>query len=209
MRVWNARVAAGVLVFCTGVWTGGCRKSDDAFDVINPPVPQRLRVYWQVPPFSLTERSGRVVGLGDLEGKVWVADFFYTTCPGPCPMLTSRLSELHRAAKLLPNVAFVSISADPEKDTPEVLGKYAEKFGADERWLFLTGTKDAVYGLANLGFKLGLSEDLANEREPVTHSTKLVLVDRNANVRGFYEGLTPEGASLLLSDMELLLKESR
>jgi protein SCO1/2 len=144
-----------------------------------------------------------------VEQWVWVADFFYTTCPGPCPMLTSRLSELHRATKLMTGVAFVSISADPEKDTPEVLGKYAEKFAADERWLFLTGAKDAVYGLANQGFKLGLSEDPANEREPVTHSTKLVLVDRNASVRGFYEGLTPEGVRRLLSDIEVLLKESR
>jgi protein SCO1/2 len=189
----------------------GCNKvEDEPFEVLKgPKVPRSLERRWQVTDFSLIERSRRAVGLRDLLGKVWVADFFYTSCPGPCPMLSSRLSELHRSTAGMDGVALVSISADPEKDTPEVLEKYAAKFKADDRWLFLTGDKTAVYALANGGFKLGLSDQGGTAEEPVTHSTKLCLVDKNGTVRGFYEGLSPESQGQLLEDIQVLLKESR
>lgn len=124
-------------------------------------------------------------------------------------MMTSRLSEIHKATRDEKDVFLVSISTDPLKDTPDVLKQYAAKFGADERWLFLTGEKDSIYTLANKGFKLSVSDEGGTEREPVTHSTKLVLVDRNGTVRGFYDSQTEEETKKLIQDIKRLLKETR
>ncbi len=161
---------------------------------------------WAVPEFTLTERSGKAVTLADLQGSVWVADFFYTSCPGPCPMLSSRLSELAKGFGAEPGVRFVSISSDPEKDTPAVLQKYAEHFHASNRWLFLTGDKTAVYALANQGFRLAVAEE-KGAAEPIIHSTKLALVDRQGVVRGFYDGLDSAAGERLRRDMLRLLAE--
>jgi protein SCO1 len=189
---------------------GACEKKDEAFEMLGTPPPQTdLPRHWLIPDFSLTERDGRKITGADLRGKVWVADFFYTSCPGPCPMMSSRLSDLQKVTAGLPDVALVSISADPIKDTPDVLKEYAAKFHAGPGWLFLTGDKTAIYELANRGFKLGLSEDGRTAEEPVTHSTKLVLVDKNGYARGFYDALTPTDTSRLLVDLERLRKESR
>lgn len=188
----------------------GCKKGDESFEILQPPSqPASLERHWQIPDFSLTERSGRTVSLGDLRGKVWVADFFYTTCPGPCPMLTSRLSEVHQQTRGEPDVRLVSISTDPAKDTPEILAQYAQRFHADDHWLFLTGEKAAIYELANKGFKVSVTDQGGTEAEPITHSTKLILVDKNGIVRGFYDGTAPEDTKRLVTDIERLREESR
>lgn len=167
-----------------------------------------LQRYWELPEFSLTERTGAEFGLADLKGKVWVADFFYSTCPGPCPMLTSRLSEVHQKLASEPNVRLVSITTDPKKDTPEVLQAYAKNFGASERWLFLTGDKEKIFDLAQHGFKLSVTED-PTAAEPITHSTKLVLVDQSGTVRGFYEGVGEDDSDRLVKDIRRLLAEKK
>ena len=188
----------------------GCKPKDDSPIVMLTPPKQAgaadLQRYWQVPDFSLTERSGAAVTLADLKGKVWVADFFYSTCPGPCPMMTSRLSEIHKQLAGEGDVRVVSISTDPTKDTPEVLQAYAKNFGASDRWLFLTGDKDAIFSLAQQGFKLSVTEDPA-AAEPITHSTKLVLVDRTGTVRGLYEGVGEDDSDRLVKDIQRLLAE--
>ncbi|MDB6171740.1 MAG: hypothetical protein JWL59_1051 [Chthoniobacteraceae bacterium] len=200
--LWLAAIALTALA--------GCKKQEEAFEVLQPPAaPTQLHRHWQLPDFSLIERTGRPVTSAELRGKVWVADFFYTSCPGPCPMMTSRLSEIHKATRDEKDVSLVSISTDPSKDTPDVLKQYAAKFGADERWLFLTGEKESIYTLANKGFKLSVSDEDGTEREPVTHSTKLVLVDRNGTVRGFYDSQTEEETQKLIQDIKRLLKETR
>lgn len=201
------------LVFGTAVaplalFFSGCdRQPDGPFVAMQPPAGiQELQPLWPLPEFKLTERSEKPVALSDLKGKVWIADFFYTTCPGPCPMMTSRLSELHKELSSEADVRFVSISTDPAKDTPEILRQYAERFGASERWLFLTGAKEEIYRLANEGFKLSLSED-PTAAEPITHSTKLVLVDRTGTIRGFYEGFGEEDTQRIVEHVRRLLTE--
>jgi protein SCO1/2 len=143
-----------------------------------------------VPDFSLTDRTGQTVTLADLKGKVWLADLIYTTCPGPCPMLSGHFSELQQMLGNDPEARLVSISSDPEIDTPAVLETYAKHYGASERWLFLTGPKAAVQDLVNKGLKLGMAEDPA-AKERIIHSTKFALVDKQGTVRGFYDGTTP------------------
>lgn len=166
----------------------------------------QLPKLWPAPGFQLTERREQTVTLNDLRGKVWVADFFYTTCPGPCPAMTSRLSEIHKALAAEPDVRLLSISVDPEKDTPAMLRAYAERFGASDRWLFLTGEKSHIYQIARTGFKMAVVEDRA-AAEPITHSTRMVLVDRTSTVRGFYEILDADGGKRLVRDVKRLLLE--
>ena len=171
-----------------------------------PPAREALQKYWTLPDFSLTERSGQAVGLSDLAGKVWVADFIYTTCPGPCPILTSRLGELQKALGGDSGVRMVSISTDPENDTPEVLKAYAERFKAGPQWMFLTGKKDAIYSLARDGFKLPIAA-AGGDGQAIVHSTRLILVDKNGAVRGFYDGTGDIASQGLVSDVHRLLEE--
>jgi protein SCO1/2 len=108
-------------------------------------------------------------------------------------------------------VGFLSISSNPEKDQPDVLKLYAEKFGADARWRFLTGDKVQVFSVANQGFKMGLTEG-SPDGEPVTHSTRLLLVDAEGWVRGFYEGVgegVDEASTRLVADIETLTKRAK
>ncbi len=180
-----------------------CRR-DAAVVAESAPVDQLQLTYWPLADFALTERSGQPVTLADLKGKVWVADFFYSACPGPCPMLSSRLSALQKAVGDDDRIRLVSISTDPEKDTPEVLRKYADKFGANSRWLFLTGSKDAIRSLAFDNIKLPFSEQ-PGSAEPIIHSTRLILVDQAGTLRGLYDGLDAGDPALIVRDLRRLL----
>ena len=118
------------------------------------PLPKRF----EVPKFTLTERSGQPFDSTPLLGKVWVADFFFTSCPGTCLMLSNRMKEIHQATAKSGDVRFVSISTDPATDTPEVLRNYAAALGAGERWSFLTGERTAIFDLSIAGFKLAVAD---------------------------------------------------
>jgi protein SCO1/2 len=155
--------------------------------------------YGEVPQFSLRDQNGKTLTRNDLAGKVWVADFIFTNCAGTCPMITATMSKLQSE---LPNeVHLVSFSVDPVRDTPEVLADYAAQVSADqERWHFLTGEKQTMYDLSIKGFKLALEETGGSDIEPITHSTRLVLVDQEGRIRGYYGGTDEEELKRLLAD---------
>ena len=204
--IFFAQSLTTAVLICVLLFSG-CKKEDAAFEMMQPPAaPVVLQKYWAVPDFALTERSGQSVKLADLAGKVWVADFFYTTCPGPCPMLSSRLSDVQKELGSEPDIRLVSISTDPEKDTPEVLKLYAERFKATDRWLFLTGPKAGIYSLARDGFKLPIAEP-ASPGAQIVHSTRLILIDRTGTVRGFYEATGETGLRDLIRDLRTVLAE--
>ncbi len=116
-----------------------------------------LQVFGTLPDFSLTERNGRRVTLADLRGKVWIANFIYTHCTDTCPLQSARIAKLQDEFASERDLRFVSITVDPMRDTPKVLAEYAARFGADpNRWLFLTGEKQAIYALAQQGFYLSV-----------------------------------------------------
>lgn len=198
-----------LVALCGALLIGGACKRQPAVEVIQlGSPPPRLQKYWTIPEFTLTGLDGKPVDHSQLAGKVWVADFFFTTCPGPCEKLTNRLASVHRAVAEDDRARLVSITADPETDTPEVLRKYAARFQAGRRWLFLTGAKPAIHALARDGFKLPIASD-ANAPGLVTHSTRLVLIDRTGTVRGFYEGAGDDDTPVreLVADVRALLKE--
>jgi protein SCO1/2 len=166
-----------------------------------------LTVFGTLPPFELVERDGTTVTLEQLRGKVWVADFVFTHCAGPCPLLSSKMSRLQDAVGELDDVRLVSFSVDPERDTPDVLSEYARRYQADPvRWLFLTGPKEPLYRLVGEGFLLAV-DDGGPEAGLITHSTRMVLVDRQGRIRGYYDGAEPGTVDEIVPDIRMLLSE--
>src|SRR6266513_2042128 len=162
--------------------------------------------YGSVPEFQLINQDGKNFGSADLRGKIWIADFIYTMCPGPCPMISSRMSELQKPLDKT-DVHLVSFSVDPDKDTPQVLRSYAEKWQAEPgRWDFLTGPKSAIYKLSHEGFKLAVSDGSDAQGIPV-HSTRMVLVDRHGQIRGYYDATEADAVTKLVADTTHLLRE--
>jgi cytochrome oxidase Cu insertion factor (SCO1/SenC/PrrC family) len=149
---------------------------------------------FEVMPFALKERSGKPVSNDDLKGKVWVASFIFTRCSGPCPSVTGTVARLQSELDLAntPDLRLVTFTVDPDRDTPDELKKYADRYRAHpDRWLFLTGQEDEIHRLAKDGFKLGVSR--SQDPDPPAgqefdHSTRLVVIDKAGRVRSFFDG---------------------
>ena len=153
---------------------------------------RRLPVYAQVADFALTNQAGQAVSLADLRGRVWVADIIFTRCPGPCLRMTKQMKELQDALPPTSGAKLVSLTTDPDYDTPAILAAYAQKFGADtNRWTFLTGTKKEIGNLAVGSLKLSAVEvkpqDRTSETDLFVHSTIFVIVDKSEQLRGIFE----------------------
>jgi len=158
-----------------------------------------------VPAFQLVNQDSQSFGTEQLRGKVWIADFVYTSCPGPCPMISSRMGEVQKPLKDT-DVKLVTFSVDPQHDTPTVLRDYAARLNAEPgRWNFLTGDKGTIYRLARDGFKLATMEDPQGPG-PI-HSTRMVLVDRRGSIRGYYDALEADAVTRLLADTHHLLQD--
>ncbi len=168
-----------------------------------------MPVFGRISDFSLTDSSGETITRDDLAGRVWVVDFFFTSCATICPRMTERFVELQAQLGDNPQVTLVSISVDPERDTPERLRRYGEKYGANPvMWWFLTGDMDVIRRLSEDSFHLGLEDAPAGGgTDQVLHSSKFVLLDRKARIRGYYDGLAPGTAEILAADIHRLLRE--
>ena len=150
-----------------------------------------------VEDFSFTERSGKTITKQDLLGKKWIAGFIFAQCAGPCAKVSSQMKQIQeRTEKLNLDVRLVSFSVDPKNDTPEVLTKYADNYGAyKERWLFLTGDQREIYGLIQRSFKMPVQEVVGEDRVPgfqIIHTTNLMLVDEQGVVQGKFNSTSDE-----------------
>jgi protein SCO1 len=167
-----------------------------------------LQRYGSVPQFSLIERSGKTTTLADLRGTIWIADFIYTTCQDTCPMQTAAMAQLQEQWKDRAGLKLVSFSVDPEKDTTDVLSRYADRYKADsQRWLFLTGTKEEIGRLVQEGFRLSavaLSSD-GNKDSVIMHSPRFVLIDKHAEIRGYYDSRDQQALERLKNDLATLI----
>lgn len=169
-----------------------------------------LQTFGAVPPFSFTERDGRRIALSDLRGKVSIINFIYTNCPDTCPIQSAQMRQIQDEFKGEKDLRSISITVDPARDTPEVLSEYARRFSADPaRWLFLTGEKETIYKFAQEGFRLGALE-IPHDKRPEsgathTHSPRFVLVDREAQIRGYYVSTDAEAMKRLRRDLHVLL----
>ena len=174
----------------------------------------RLDRFRQVPRFTLTERSGKPFdSAAALGGKVWLANFFFTACPGPCLKMNGRMQDLQESLlRDHADVRLVSFSIAPEMDTPEVLRRYAQKFHASpEKWSFLTGDRDTIYGLARNAFMLPTIDNQGKAHPPdegdFIHSEKIALVDRQGVVRKYFDSTNPEVLQQVLTAVGDLLRE--
>lgn len=155
---------------------------------LRPPLP----VYGQIADFTLTNQQGQAVSLSDLRGHVWVADVIFTRCPGPCLRMTRQMKALQEALPASSQAKLVTLTTDPEFDTPPVLKTYAARFGAEpQRWSFLTGAKPQLKQLAVDSLKLSAVEKKPEERQSpedlFIHSTIFVVVDKQSRLRGIFE----------------------
>lgn len=161
-----------------------------------PPLP----VLGQITNFKLIDLNGNTFSLKNLEGKVWIADFFFTTCSDICPLMTKNMRSLHESFKLEHKVKLVSITVNPEQDGPEVLKKYADSIKVkNDKWYFLTGERETIRKLLVNDFKLG------DVSEPIFHSSYFALVDGDGLIRGYYDGTNDKEIAKLFKDTASLL----
>ena len=159
----------------------------------------KLPEYGTVPPFAMTDSEGRTFDGQTLLGKVWIADVIYTNCPAECPRMTAQMHRIEQQVKGAGDVRLVSISVDPEHDTPAVLNDFAHRFGGPTRqWIFLTGTPETIHLIAYQTFHVG---DVIGKIE---HSTKFLLVDKRGQIRGYYSAFDHDDMAALLKDTAAL-----
>jgi cytochrome oxidase Cu insertion factor (SCO1/SenC/PrrC family) len=176
---------------------------------------QPLPIITTVPAFRLTERSGREAGSEELRGRVWVASFIFTTCPGPCREMSQMFATLQAAFKREGwlDVKLVSFTVDPENDTPDVLRRYADSLGADpERWWFLTGRREDIWTTSLRGFLLTVTETPEADVPKMgkyLHSTRFAVVDARGNMRGSYNIEAAGELQRLIDDVRRLREEMR
>lgn len=156
--------------------------------------------------FRLTDQWGEIVSREQLNGKVWVAYFFFTRCPSVCPIINRNAIAVQRAYANNPDVFLVGFSVNPKHDTVEVLQKWSQRHGAIKgKWYFLTGAREVIYNLSRQTFKLGV--DPGDAQHPIVHSDRFVLIDRKGQIRGYYSGMDPSAVQQLIADIERVLKE--
>jgi protein SCO1/2 len=201
--LWSFLVLTMIAVVGMGMWA---RDRDDpaARGIVagtDAPFERGLPVLFDAPRFKLTDQDGEPFDSDQLKGKVWVAAFIFTNCPGACPMMTQKMAKLQEAVPSK-DVQLVSFSVDPARDTPEVLKGYARRFMADEsRWHFLTGDEQAMLDAA-AGLKLSVIP-AAGER-PLDHDERFLLIDGKGRVRGAYHSSDDAALAKLADDAEAL-----
>jgi protein SCO1/2 len=156
-----------------------------------------------VPQFQLTAQTGQPFDSHSLDGHIWVANFIYTTCPGPCPMMSHQMLGIQKSTQGTPEVKLISFTVDPTHDTPPVLAEYARHFQTDpSRWSFLTGDMARLNDLGLNAFKLNAVDGALD------HSTRFALVDGRRRIRGHYLSSDDDFPRQLLADIRLLLRQT-
>lgn len=168
---------------------------------------QYIQKYHTISNFSFTNQNGKVITQKDYEGKIYVADFFFTTCGSICPIMTTNMVDVQKAFAKNPKVMLLSHTVFPETDSVPVLKAYAIKKGVnDQKWNLVTGDKKAIYSMARksyLAVKLGKPSELYD----MVHTENFVLVDTKRRVRGFYDGTKKEEIQRLITDINWLLTQ--
>ena len=159
--------------------------------------------------FSFTNQDGKTITQNDVNGKIRVVEYFFTTCKGICPRMNENMSKVYQEFRGNKEVLILSHSVDPKKDTVGAMKAYSMRFDADAgQWMFLTGDKQQLYDMARNDYLVTAVDDTATKdiTTDFIHTDRFILVDRNGNIRGQYEGTKPEGIAKLIEDIKALLK---
>ena len=158
-----------------------------------------------IPEFRFTNQDGKLIGRKEMEGKITIVDFFFTSCPSICPVMSKEMERVNDHFRDEPNVQILSISIDPTYDTPQILKAYAEEHHAiPGKWHFLSGSKEETFQLARCGFVLP-ALDGNGVPDDFVHSDKFILIDDQGRIRGYYSGTTREEVDLLMLETKILL----
>ena len=202
------RVFVQVGVLCAVVFCG-CSSQKETPAKTDPQ--SAVKQFHTLPAFSLTDQTGQTFGSDDLTGKVAVVNFMFTRCPLTCPRQTTKLAELQNRFKQRPgwkNVRLVSISVEPENDTPKVLSDYAKRYSADpEHWKFLTGSRNAIWELSKKGFFLPVNQDAQQPGSVITHSPMFILVADDGKIVGHYDSTSDVAFGSLVKKLDGLVSE--
>jgi protein SCO1/2 len=167
----------------------------------------RTDVHFTVPAFSFTNQTNQTITNDFVTGKIWVADYFFTTCKSICPKLTSHLKAVQAAYAGDGEVKIISFTVDPERDSPSVLYQYASGYDAQtDQWQFVTGSKKELYAFARKGLFI-VATDGDGSGADFIHSEKLVLIDKYGHIRGYYDGTSDTEVNQLIKDIQRLKNE--
>lgn len=194
----------------------GCALSAEKLPVLGEPQTVRKLVdgkavdelvYPTIPDFSFTNQDGKTVTQEDVEEKIYIADFFFVTCPTICPIMKKNMLEVYKAYKDSPDVRIISHTIDPEHDTPAVLKQYAQDIGVTgDTWQFVTGDRDKIYEIGERHYLVTAKAD-STAPGGYIHSGAFVLIDKEKHIRGMYDGTTEEGTKKLINDVRTLQAE--
>ena len=170
---------------------------------------QYVSKYHTIGDFSFLNQNGKIITQKDYEGKVYVADFFFTTCKSICPKMTTNLVDVQKAFLDNPKVKLLSFSVMPDIDSVSVLKEYAEMNGVDDsKWNLVTGDKKAIYTMARKSY-LAVKQGKPEEQYDMVHTENFVLVDSKKRVRGFYDGTNKEEIKKLIEDIKWLVEDEK
>ena len=168
---------------------------------------QHVKKYHKIAPFSFENQNGKIITQDDYEGKIYIADFFFTTCPSICPKMTANMGSIQKEIMNDSNVMLLSYSVTPKIDSVPQLKKYAiEKGVNDEKWNLLTGNKKEIYTMARKSY-LAVKDDGDGGPYDMIHTENFILVDPEKKIRGFYDGTNTLAMRELLIDLEILKDE--
>ncbi|WP_219226312.1 SCO family protein [Pedobacter antarcticus] len=164
-------------------------------------------IYQTIPDFKFLNQDSVMITNDQFKGKIYVADFFFTSCTSICPIMHKNMKALFQDFKSNPDVMFLSHTIDFKYDKPSVLKKYAQKLDVyDPKWQFVYGSKDSIYNIAEKSYLVAVQVD-SNDREGYVHQGFLVLIDKDRRIRGAYDGTNPEQVEQLRKDIPVLLDE--
>ena len=168
---------------------------------------QHVKKFHKIAPFSLTNQNGKIVTEQDYNNKIYVADFFFTTCPTICPKMTENMGQLQSEFLEDSQIKFISFSVTPQIDSVQQLKKYAiEKGVNDSKWNLVTGNKKEIYSLARKSY-LAVKDDGDGGQFDMIHTENFILVDPEKRIRGFYDGTDIEAMNTLITDISILKEE--
>jgi protein SCO1/2 len=164
-------------------------------------------IYHKIADYKFVDQDSAWVTPETFEGKVYVADFFFTSCPTICPIMKTQMLRVYEKYEANPEVMILSHSIDPKHDTVAVLKEFAERLGVkSDKWHFITGEKDDIFKLGQTSYMVAATED-GSEPGGYVHSGAFILVDKERRIRGFYDGTVAEQVDKLMTDIDKLLKE--
>lgn len=160
-------------------------------------------IYHAIPPFSFVNQEGKTITDRDFSNKIYVANFFYATCPRECPKMSDQLKRVQEAFSKDDGVMIISHTINPEHDSVQVLAEYARKYNADpKKWWFVTGTKESINSIAQDGYIVSAAQ--GKNPEDFFHSQDLILIDKDKHIRGFYDGMDAPSVDTLIAEIRVL-----